>query len=166
MASVVDVSSASGSVRDVTDTETPRVSSSVIVSVTACGSATDAPEAAPDTVTLAFAASTALSTAVSVTVPVLAVAPFAIVSVLFADTVTGDPFGTLTVTVTSCQVAADRLAVTVDTVSLAVELLSLIDVGVSTSSAVGVASSSVIVPLPEPAPPLRPQPSRWSACPA
>ena len=102
--------------------------------------------------TLASAASTSLSTAVSVTVPVLAVRPFAMVSTLFADRVTGDPFGTLTVIVTFSQVAADRLAVTVDTVSLAVELLSLIDVGVSTSVAVGVASSSVMVPLAVPAP--------------
>ena len=74
------------------------------------------------------------------------------VSVLFADAVTGAVAGTLTVTVTSSHVAADRLAVTVDTVSLAVALLSLTDVGVSVSVAVGVASSSVIVPLAVPAP--------------
>ena len=119
------------------------------VSVTPCGSATAAPEASPDTATSRLAVSTLSFTAVSVTVPVLAVRPFAMVSTLFADRVTGDPFGTLTVIVTFSQVAADRLAVTV---ALFPVPLSLMVADESASSAVGVASSSVMVPLAAPAP--------------
>ena len=63
-------------------------SSSAMVSVWSSGSAAPRPPlAVPDTVTCLSAASASLSTAVMVTVPVLAVAPAAIVSVLFADTV-------------------------------------------------------------------------------
>ncbi len=62
-------------------------SSSVMVSVWLAGFPTPPPAAVPDTVTVLLGASTSLSTAVIVTVPVLVVAPAAMVKVLFAVTV-------------------------------------------------------------------------------
>ena len=57
-------------------------SSSVIVSVASAGFATPPPLAVAETVTVLFGASTSLSTAVMVTVPVLEVAPAAMVRVV------------------------------------------------------------------------------------
>ena len=62
-------------------------SSSVMVSVWFEGFDTPPPLAVADTVTVLLSVSTELSTAVIVTVPVLAVAPAAIVSLVFVDTV-------------------------------------------------------------------------------
>ena len=119
-------------------------SSSVMVSVWFEGPVTVAPVADPDTVTVLFGASTLLLTAVIVTVPVLAVEPAAIVSLLFVDTVKSLLVAGLTalvetVTVTAALAAVDSVAVTVLTPPL-----SEIEDGVSTSVTIG-ASSSVMV---------------------
>ena len=83
----VVVSSPSATLCGFTDSATIP-SSSVMVSVLLAGFAAPLPPlAAPDTVTCLSAASTLLFTALMVTVPVLAVAPAAIVSVLLADSV-------------------------------------------------------------------------------
>ena len=120
-------------------------SSSVIVSV--CGDGSDTPfppEADPETVTVLSGASTALSTAVNVTVPVLVVAPAAIVSVVplcvKSPATAGETAVEDTVTVTDSLDAALSLAVTVLTPPL-----SLIEDGVSTRLTAGPTSSSVIV---------------------
>ena len=119
-------------------------SSSVMVSVWFEGPVTVAPLAEPETVTVLFAASTELPTAVIVTVPVLAVLPAAIVSVVFVDSVKSPATAGLTalaetVTVTAALAAVDSVAVTVLTPAL-----SEIEDGVSTSVTIG-ASSSVMV---------------------
>ena len=120
-------------------------SSSVIVSVASDGFATPPPLAIPDTVTSLFGASTALFTAVIVTVPVLAIEPAAIVSVLLVESVkspetAGFTAAADTVTVTAALDAALRLAVTVLDPPF-----SEIDEGLSARLTVGVSSSSVIV---------------------
>ena len=121
-------------------------SSSLIVRVRFAGFATPRPpEAVADTVTDLFGASTVLFTALILTVPVLVVAPAAIVRVSFALNVksvatAGDTAAADTTSVTFSLDGALRVAVTV------VESpFSEIDVGLSTRFTVGVASSSVIV---------------------
>ena len=124
-------------------------SSSVMVSVTASGFAAPLPPVAvPDTVTVAFGASRSLSTAVSVTVPVLAVAPAAIVRVV-PVCVTGALPGTETVMVTASLEVPDRVAVTVLSCSWMLVVIvssasAMVD-GARTSVTVGVSSSSVMV---------------------
>ena len=103
------------------------------------------PLATPDTVTVLFGASTELPTAVIVTVPVLAVLPAAIVSVvLFVIVkslfVAGLTALAETVTVTAALDACDSAAVTV-----LVPPLSEIEDGFSDSVTVGTPSSSVMV---------------------
>ena len=121
-------------------------SSSVIVSVCFAGSDTPLPPAAvAETVTCLSGASTSLSAAVTVTVPVLVLEPAAMVRVvsvlrLKSDDVAGDTAAAETVRVTSWLDSALSMAVTV------VEPpSSSIDVELSASDTVGVASSSVIV---------------------
>ena len=135
-------------------TVTPRVSSSVIVSVASAGLATPLPPVAvAETVTVLLAASTSLSTAVTVTVPVLSVAPAAMVRVvpLRAKSllVAGDTAAAATVRVTAWLDALLRVAVTVLELSAPD---SAMVVGDSLSVTAGVPSSSVIVPVPVPAP--------------
>ena len=120
-------------------------SSSVIVSVWFEGFDTPPPLAVPDTVTDLLSVSTVLFTAVIVTVPVLLVAPDAIVSRLFVDRLKSPDTAGLTalaetVTDTAALEAPDSVAVTVLTPPF-----SEIEVGLSTSVTVGVASSSVMV---------------------
>ena len=120
-------------------------SSSVMVSVWSEGFDTPPPLAEPDTVTVLFAASTVLSTAVTVTVPLLAVLPAAIVSVLLADKLKSPDTAGLTalaetVTVTAALDAEDSVAVTVLDPPF-----SEIEDGLNTSVTVGVPSSSVMV---------------------
>ena len=132
------------------DTVTPRVSSSVIVSVASSGSATPPPLAVAETVTVLFGASTLLSTAVIVTAPALALLPAAIVRALFSLSVKSP------VTAGEAAAAATvRVTVSLDSpLSVAVTVLSFLlpdssmVTGVSTRVAVGVASSSLIVPVP------------------
>ena len=97
--------------------------------------------------TVLFAASTSLSTAVTVTVPVLSVAPAAMVRVLLAVTVkspvaAGDTAAAATVRVTAWLDAPLREAVTVVALS---SPDSSMDVGVSLSLTTGVPSSSFTV---------------------
>ena len=125
-------------------------SSSVIVSVSSPGFDTPPPLAAPDTVTVLSAASTALSAAVIVTVPVLAVAPAAMVSVLLVESVkspdnAGETAAADTVTVTCALDAADSVAVTV-----LAPPFSEIEDGLSARLTVGTPSSSVIVSVSSP----------------
>ena len=120
-------------------------SSSVMVSVWFEGFDTLPPLAAPDTVTVLFGASTLLLFAVIVTVPVLAVAPAAIVRTLSVDRLKSPATAGLTalaetVTVTAALDACDSAAVTVLTPPF-----SEIEVGLSDSVTVGVLSSSVMV---------------------
>ena len=123
-------------------------SSSVIVSVTDDGCVIPCELVAePDTVTLLSASSRALSTAVTVTVPLLLVAPAAMVSVVLLLRLKSPfavfaPAAAETVTVVCWLDARSRLAVTVAEL---VAPLSAIDVRDSASVTVGVASSSVIV---------------------
>ena len=121
-------------------------SSSVIVRVLSAGFATPRPpDAVADTVTDLSGASTALFTALILTVPVLVVAPAAIVSVSFvlsvkSEATAGDTAVADTVTVTSALDGPLSVAVTV------VESpFSPIESALNTSDTVGVASSSVIV---------------------
>ena len=109
--------------------------------------------AVPETVTVLFAASVLLSTAVTVTVPVLTVAPAAMVSVLFAlrpkspDTA-GLTAAAATVTVVVALDGWFNVAVTVLTCwspNVPVSSDSRIEVGESASVTVGAASSSRMV---------------------
>ena len=90
---------------------------------------------------------TALSTAVTVTRPALAVAPAAKVRVVAALSVkspatAGETAAAATVTVVATFVGRDSVAVTVE-----MPPFSVIEAGFSTSAAVAVASSSVVVTL-------------------
>ena len=119
-------------------------SSSVIVSVALGGFATPwPPDAVPDTVASPSGASTASSSAVIVTTPTLAVCPAAMVSAAFALSVTSPEADT--VIVVASLDAPLSLAVTVVTLPAPLSSMRADD---STSLAVGVASSSVIVPVP------------------
>ena len=127
-------------------------SSSVMVRVWLAGAVTACElEAVADTVTDLSAVSLLLSTAVIVTVPVLVVAPAAIVSVLFALRVksaatAGDTGAADTVRVVAALEARLSVAVTVLTPAF-----SPMAAGLSTSVAVGVSSSSFTVTVAEPA---------------
>ena len=121
------------------------VSSSAMVIVSLEGFETPPPLAVADTVTNLFAANTELSTAVIVTVPVLAVEPAAIDSVLFVDRLKSPDTAGLTalaetVTVTVSLEGLDSVAVTV-----LEPPLSEIEDGLRTSVTVGVLSLSVMV---------------------
>ena len=119
-------------------------SSSVIVSVALGGFATPwPPDAVPDTVAAPSGASTASSSAVIVTTPTLAVWPAAMVSAAFALSVTSPEADT--VIVVASLDAPLSVAVTVVTLPAPLSSMRADD---STSLAVGVASSSVIVPVP------------------
>ena len=120
-------------------------SSSVIVSLCDDGADTPLPPAVEaDTVTVLSGASTTLSTAVKVTTPVLVVEPAAIVSAVLdcvkSPATPGESAVAETVTATASLDAPLSVAVTVLTPPF-----SPIDDGFSTSAAVGVDSSSVIV---------------------
>ena len=121
-------------------------SSSVIVRVSSVGFATPLPPAAvAETVTCFSGASTSLSTAVIVTVPVLAVSPAAMVSVVLSLSVkssatAGSTGAAETVSVTASLDTALSVAVTVVEPSF-----SPIDEVPSANDTVGVASSSSIV---------------------
>ena len=123
-------------------------SSSVIVSVTDDGCVIPCELVAePDTVTLLSASSRVLSTAVTVTVPLLLVAPAAMVSVALLLSLKSPfavfaPAAAETVTVVCWLDARSRLAVTVAEL---VAPLSAIELRDSARVTVGVASSSVIV---------------------
>ena len=129
-------------------------SSSVIVSVTDDGCVIPCEFVAePDTVTLLSASSRVLSTAVTVTVPLLLVLPAAMVSVVLLFSLKSPfavfaPAAAETVTVVCWLDARSRLAVTVAEL---VAPLSAIELRDSARVTVGVASSSVIVPVPLPA---------------
>ena len=158
---MLPVPDASVTVTPAFENSRPRSSSSVIVSVASEGLATPCPPlAVPDTLTVLFTASTSLSFAVTVTVPVLEVAPAAIVSVVFDESAkspgtAGETAAAVTVTVTASPDAPDSAAVTV-----LEPPSSEIDEGESARLTVGVSSSSVIVPVavavPIPAPPVAP----------
>ena len=127
----------------VVDTLTPRVSSSASVSSTSAGPAIPTLfAAAPFTCTVLSAASTSLSTAATVTVPVLAVAPAAMVSTALLLSVKSEAWAgasgtTETVTLVSAPDGWSSVAVTVDTPpSSPIEALD------SDSVTVGAASSS------------------------
>ena len=121
-------------------------SSSSIVSVWAAGADTPPPDAVADTVTDLSGAWTRLSTAVIVTAPVLLVDPAAIVSVVpdWVKSAAAAPSPGVEDTVSVTAACAGPLSVAV-TVLTWLFPLSSIEVGVSTSVAVGAASSSVIV---------------------
>ena len=119
------------------------VSSSLIVSVASVGLATPwPPVAAPLTLTVASAASTWLSVAVTVTVPLLVVAPAAMVRSALSPSAAGAPSGSDTVTVTASSDLPDSVAVTVLALLLP---LSLMVAGSRCSDTVGVVSSSSMV---------------------
>ena len=120
-------------------------SSSLIVSVTATGSATLPPEAVPETVTLLSGACSSSSFAETVTVPVLVVTPGAMVSTVSPLSVKSPltafaPAAADTVIRTAVLAARLRLAVTVATPPF-----SAIDAGSSVNAASGTASSSLMV---------------------
>ena len=101
--------------------------------------------AVADTVTVLSGASTALFTDVMVTVPVLAVAPAAMVSVVLADSVKSpDTAGDTAVADTSMVVAAEEARFSV-AVTVLVSAFSEIEDGDSTSVTCGGPSSSVMV---------------------
>ena len=120
-------------------------SSSAMVRVWSEGAATPLPPAAvAETVTCLSGASTSLSTAVMVTVPVLVVAPAAMVSVVPAcvksPETAGDTGAEETVRVTAWLDTAPRVAVTV-----VVPAFSLMEEALSPSETIGVSSSSAMV---------------------
>ena len=127
-------------------------SSSRIVSVALAGSATPlSPLTVADTVTSLFGASVVSLTAVTVTVPVLVVAPAAIVSVFVLDRLKSPaaafvPAVAATVSVTASLDARFSVAVTVLDPGCVPSCSSIV-AGLSASVAVGVASSSVRVRL-------------------
>ena len=125
-------------------------SSSAIVNVTAAGAATSALSTLPDTVTDLSGSGSASSTAAMITVPRLAVAPAAMVSLRFVLRVKSPasalvPAAAETVTVVAAPTARDSAAVTVAV--LPVPPSSMVE-GVSVSADVAEASSSRIVPVP------------------
>ena len=108
------------------------------------------PEATADTVTVLSGVSRMLSTALIVTFPALSVSPGGIVSVRpelnrKSPAAAGGTAAADTVRVTASLDAPDRTAVTVAVSELP---LSRMVAGVRTSVAAGVASSSVMVPMP------------------
>ena len=125
-------------------------SSSRIVSVTLAGAATPLfPLTVADTVTCLSGASVELLTAVTVTVPVLVVAPAAMVSVFVLDKLKSPasalvPAVAATVSVTASLDARFSVAVTVLDPGFVPSCSSIV-AGLSTSVAVGAASSSRIV---------------------
>ena len=127
-------------------------SSSSIVSVTLAGAAIPlSPLTAAVTVTSLSGASTASSTAVTVTVPVLLVAPAAMLSVVVLDRLKSPaaafvPAAAATVSVTASLDARFRLAVTVAFPGFVPSCSSIVS-GLSASVAVGAPSSSVRVRL-------------------
>ena len=139
-------------------------SSSSIVSVFDAGAATPlSPLTAAVTVTSLSGASTVSSTAVTVTVPVLLVAPAAMLSVFSLDRLKSPatafvPAAAATVSVTASLDARFRLAVTVADPATAPSCSSIVS-GLRASVTVGVASSSVRVRL---APVTVPTP--WPFC--
>ena len=121
-------------------------SSSVMVRVWLPGLATPPPLAVAETVTDLFGASTSLSTAVMVTVPVLVVAPAAMVRVVPLRVKSPDavlaPAAAATVRVTAALDLPERVAVTV--LELVPPLSSMV-AGSSSRVTVGTPSSSVMV---------------------
>ena len=120
-------------------------SSSAMVRVWSEGAATPLPPAAvAETVTCLSGASTSLSTAVMVTVPVLVVAPAAMVSVVPAcvksPETAGDTGAEETVRITAWLDTAPSVAVTV-----VAPAFSLMEEALRARETVGVSSSSVIV---------------------
>ena len=125
-------------------------SSSRIVNVTTAGAATSSLPTLPDTVTDLSNSASALSTAAIVTVPLLVIAPAAMVSFLFVLRVKSPasalvPAAAETVTVVAAPTARDNVAVTVAV--LPVPFSSMVE-GVSVSVEVAEKSSSRIVPVP------------------
>ena len=124
-----------------------RSSSSVMVSVTADGTATPLPPAAvAETVTVLSGASTSLSFAVTVTAPVLVVSPAAMVNVFALDSVKSvpDPGDADTVSVTASLDARSSVAVTVLDPGFVPSCSSIV-AGDNASVTSGRSSSSVMV---------------------
>ena len=126
-------------------------SSSVIVRVTAAGAVTPCEfAAAPDTVTLRFGSSVSSSTAVIVTVPVLLVAPAAMVSVFSAlreKSAASAPEPGAAETVISVSALDGRSSEAVTVVEFVAPLSGILGRD-SARVTVGFASSSVMVPVP------------------